>query len=61
MLMKMDCPPSASSDGRPIGNKKAHAERNGASSLVGLDASIDKMVPYFSPDIKERDQRGTDM
>jgi hypothetical protein len=38
----------------PVGNKKAKTERNEASSLVGFDATIEKMVSYFSSDNKER-------
>jgi hypothetical protein len=30
--------------GRPIGNKKAKAERSGAPALAAIDTSIEKMV-----------------
>jgi hypothetical protein len=53
--------PPAASAGCPIGNQKAKVERNGASSLVGFDATIEKLVSTFSSDNKDRDESGTIM
>jgi hypothetical protein len=38
---------AGASTGRPIGNKKAKAERNAAPVLAAMDASIEKMINSF--------------
>ena len=45
--------PAAASNGRPIGNKKAKAERNAAPGLAAVDASFEKMMSSFSAENKE--------
>jgi hypothetical protein len=54
-------PSSAALTDRPIDNKKVKAERNGASSLARIDASIDKMMASFSSTNKESDERSDAM
>ncbi|KAK1603139.1 hypothetical protein QYE76_007874 [Lolium multiflorum] len=44
--------------GRPIGNKKAKADRNAAPVLAAMDASIEKMTTSFSVENKEAADRG---
>ncbi|KAK1681513.1 hypothetical protein QYE76_042361 [Lolium multiflorum] len=49
--------PAGASTGRPIGNKKAMAERNAAPVLAAMDASIEKMITSFSVENKEAADR----
>ena len=43
---------ATASVGRPIGNKKAKAERNAVPGLAAMDASFDKMMSSFSTENK---------
>jgi hypothetical protein len=45
--------PVGASTRRPIGNKKAKAERNVAPLLAVVDASLEKMINSFSVENKE--------
>jgi hypothetical protein len=45
--------PADASTGRPIGNRKAKAERNAVVALAAMDASLKKMVSSFSMENKE--------
>ncbi|KAK1618628.1 hypothetical protein QYE76_024145 [Lolium multiflorum] len=49
--------PAGASTGRPIGNKKAKAERNAAPVLAAMDASLEKMITSFSVENKEAADR----
>jgi hypothetical protein len=49
--------PAGASTGRPIGNKKAKADRNAAPVLAAMDASIEKMITSFSVENKEATDR----
>ena len=49
--------PAGASTGRPIGNKKAKAERNAAPALAAMDASLEKMISSFSMENKEAADR----
>ncbi|KAK1650968.1 hypothetical protein QYE76_068773 [Lolium multiflorum] len=49
--------PSGASTGRPIGNKKAKAERNAVPVLAAMDTSIEKMITLFSVENKETADR----
>ena len=51
--------PADASTGRPIGKKKAKAERNAAPVLAAMDASIEKMITSFSVENKEAADRAT--
>ena len=54
-------PASNASAGRPIGNKKAKAEKYGEAAAAGRDASIEKMMNTFIADNKERDEMSRSM
>jgi hypothetical protein len=51
----------AASTRRPIGKKKAKDERNATLTLAAIDASIEKMVSFFSIENKEVADRGATM
>ncbi|KAK1692379.1 hypothetical protein QYE76_009076 [Lolium multiflorum] len=53
--------PAGASTGRPIGNKKAKAERNAAPVLAAMDASLEKMITSFSVENKEDADRAVVM
>ena len=52
---------AAASTGRPIGNKKAKAERNAAPGLAAMDASFENMMSTFSMENKEVADRSAAM
>jgi hypothetical protein len=47
----------AASVGRPIGNKKAKAERNAGSSIAEIDVSINMFVDSMNANTKELHER----
>ena len=52
---------AAASTGRPIGNKKAKAERNAVPALAVMDASFENMISSFSAENKEAADRAADV